>query len=153
MIIEPKIRGFLCTTAHPVGCRASVEEQIRHIRAGGQIAGGPRKALIIGSSTGYGLASRIAAAFGSGAGTLGVGFERPAERGRTASPGWYQTVAFEQAAAKEGLYAKSFNGDAFANEMKAEVVKELKQNLGPVDLFVYSLAAPRRTHRAFRGSD
>lgn len=146
MIIEPKIRGFLCTTAHPVGCRVSVEEQIRHVQKGGAVPGGPRKALIIGSSTGYGLASRIAAAFGCGAGTLGVGFERPAERGRTASPGWYQTVAFEEAAAKAGLYHKSFNGDAFAPGMKEDVAAELKKNLGPVDLFIYSLAAPRRTH-------
>lgn len=146
MIIEPKIRGFLCTTAHPEGCRASVEEQIRHVREGGPIPGGPRKALIIGSSTGYGLASRIAAAFGSGAGTLGVSYERAPERGRTASPGWYQTVAVEEAAAREGLYARSFNGDAFAGLMKDEVIAALKKDLGPVDLFVYSLAAPRRTH-------
>jgi len=148
MIIEPRIRGFLCTTAHPLGCAASVEEQIRHVRSKGNIPGGPRKALIIGSSTGYGLASRIAAAFGSAAGTLGVAYERPAERGRTASPGWYQTQAFEEAAAKEGLYHKSLMGDAFSNEMKAEVVAALKakDGLGPVDLFVYSLAAPRRVH-------
>ncbi len=146
MIIEPKIRGFLCTTAHPEGCRASVEEQIRHVRAGGPVAGGPRKALIVGASTGYGLASRIAAAFGSGAGTLGVSFERGPERGRTASPGWYQTVAVEEAAAREGIYAKSLNGDAFAESMKDEVIEILKKDLGPVDLFVYSLAAPRRTH-------
>jgi enoyl-[acyl-carrier protein] reductase/trans-2-enoyl-CoA reductase (NAD+) len=146
MVIEPKIRGFLCTTAHPEGCRAGVEEQIRHVQKGGPIAGGPKKALIIGSSTGYGLASRIAAAFGSGAATLGVGFERPSERGRTASPGWYQNAAFDEAAHKAGLYAKTLNGDAFSSEMKAEVVDLLKKEVGPVDLFVYSLAAPRRTH-------
>jgi enoyl-[acyl-carrier protein] reductase/trans-2-enoyl-CoA reductase (NAD+) len=146
MIIEPRIRGFLCTTAHPLGCAASIEEQIRYVRSKGNIQGGPRKALIIGSSTGYGLASRITAAFGSGAGTFGVAFERPAERGRTASPGWYQTRAFEEAAAKEGLYHKSIMGDAFSNEIKAEVVAALKSELGPVDLFVYSLAAPRRVH-------
>ncbi len=146
MIIEPRIRGFLCTTAHPLGCAASIEEQIRHVRSKGPITGGPRKALIIGSSTGYGLASRITAAFGCGAGTLGVAFERPAERGRTASPGWYQTQAFEEAAAREGLYHKSLMGDAFSKEMKAEVVETLKRDLGPVDLFVYSLAAPKRTH-------
>ncbi len=146
MIIEPKIRGFLCTTAHPVGCRASVEEQIRHVQKGGPVKGGPKKALIIGCSTGYGLATRIAAAFGSGAGTLGVSFERPSERGRTASPGWYQNAAFDDAAHRAGLYSKTLNGDAFANELKAEVVALLKNELGPVDLFVYSLAAPRRTH-------
>lgn len=150
MLIEPKIRGFLCTTAHPEGCRASVEEQIRHVRKGGPIAGTPKRALVIGCSTGYGLASRIAAAFGAapgqGAGTLGVSFERPSERGRTASPGWYNNQGFEEAAAREGLYAKTLNGDAFADDMKAEVVRLLKEELGPVDLFVYSLAAPRRTH-------
>lgn len=145
MVIEPKIRGFLCTTAHPVGCTASVAEQIKVIEAGGPIANGPRKALIIGCSTGYGLASRIAAAFGSGAGTLGVAFERPAERGRTASPGWYQTRAFEEAAAKKGLYHKTIMGDAFSNEIKAETLAALRE-LGPVDLFIYSLAAPRRAH-------
>lgn len=146
MVIEPKIRGFLCTTAHPEGCKAGVEEQIRHVQKGGPIAGGPKKALIIGCSTGYGLSSRIAAAFGSGAATLGVGFERPSERGRTASPGWYQNAAFDEAAHKAGLYSKTLNGDAFANEMKAEIVDILKKEVGPVDLFVYSLAAPRRTH-------
>ena len=148
MIIEPKIRGFLCTTAHPEGCRASVEEQIRHVKKGGPVQGGPKRALILGCSTGYGLASRIAAAFGSGAGTLGVSFERPAERGRTASPGWYQNLGFEEAAHREGLFAKTLNGDAFADDLKAEVVALLKNELGPVDLFVYSLAAPRRTNPA-----
>lgn len=148
MIIEPKIRGFLCTTAHPDGCAASVEEQIRHVQKGGPIAGGPKRALIIGSSTGYGLASRIAAAFGSGAATLGVAFERPSERDRTASPGWYQNRAFDAAAHKAGLYSKTLNGDAFSAELKAEVVALLKAELGPVDLFVYSLAAPRRTNPA-----
>src|SRR3712207_5943665 len=107
MIIEPKIRGFICTTAHPVGCEALVREQIRYVRSRGKIPGGPRKGLVIGSSAGYGLSSRVAAAFGCGAGTLGVAFERPAEGGRTASPGWYQTRAFERAAQAEGLYAKS----------------------------------------------
>ncbi len=148
MIIEPKIRGFLCTTAHPDGCRASVEEQIRHVQKGGAIPGGPKRALILGSSTGYGLASRIAAAFGSGAGTLGVAFERPSERDRTASPGWYQNQSFDEAAQKAGLYARTINGDAFSAELKAEVVEILKKELGPVDLFVYSLAAPRRTNPA-----
>ncbi len=146
MVIEPRIRGFLCTTAHPIGCTASVEEQIQHVKSHGAIANGPRKALVIGCSTGYGLASRIAAAFGCGAGTLGVAYERPAEKGRTASPGWYQTRAFEEAAAKEGLYHKSIMGDAFSKEIKDEVIATLKSELGAVDLFVYSLAAPRRVH-------
>lgn len=144
MIIEPKIRGFLCTTAHPIGCEALVQEQIDLVKAHGPIPKGPKKALVIGSSAGYGLSSRIAAAFGNGAGTLGLAFERPPEKGRTASPGWYQTAAFERAAHKAGLWAKSLNGDAFSESMKTEAIKLLKE-LGPVDLVVYSLAAPRRT--------
>ncbi|HKP97331.1 MAG TPA: enoyl-ACP reductase FabV [Fibrobacteria bacterium] len=144
MIIEPKIRGFLCTTSHPVGCEAGVREQIEYVKSQGPIPKGPKKALIIGSSTGFGLSSRIAAAFGSGAGTLGLAFERPPEKGRTASPGWYQTRAFEKAAHKAGLWAKSLNGDAFSESIKAEAVALLKE-LGPVDLVVYSVAAPRRT--------
>jgi enoyl-[acyl-carrier protein] reductase/trans-2-enoyl-CoA reductase (NAD+) len=144
MIIEPKIRGFLCTTTHPVGCAASVQEQIQYVKSKGPIPKGPKKALILGSSAGFGLSSRVAAAFGSGAGTLGIAFERPPEKGRTASPGWYQTVAFEKAAHEAGLWAKSINGDAFSDSVKAEAVKLLKE-LGPVDLVVYSLAAPRRT--------
>ncbi len=146
MIIEPKIRGFLCTSAHPIGCAANVAEQIRIVQAKGLIKNGPKKALIVGASTGYGLASRIAAAFGAGAGTLGVSFERPSERGRTASPGWYQTRAFDEAAAKAGIFSKSLNGDAFSNSMKTEALKILKEELGPVDLFIYSLASPRREH-------
>ena len=146
MIIEPKIRGFLCTTTHPIGCQAAVEEQIALVRKRGAIPNGSRKALIIGCSAGYGLSSRVVAAFGCGAGTLGVSFERPAERGRTASPGWYQNRAFDAAAAKAGLYSKTLNGDAFANDMKEEVVRTLKQDLAPIDLFIYSLASPRRTH-------
>ncbi len=146
MLIEPKIRGFLCTTAHPIGCEAAVRHQIDVIRAKGPVAGGPKNALVIGATTGYGLASRIAAGFGSGANTLGVGFERPAERGRTASPGWYQAQAFDKLAKAEGLFAKSLNGDAFTDELRAETLAEVKANMGPIDLFIYSLAAPRRVH-------
>ncbi len=145
MIIEPKIRGFLCTTAHPLGCEATVQEQIKYVQSKGPIPLGPKKVLVIGSSTGYGLSSRITAAFGSGAGTLGLAFERPAEKGRTASPGWYQTQAFEKAAHKAGLFAKSLNGDAFSNELKVQALDILKNELGPVDLVIYSLASPRRT--------
>ncbi|MDB5105756.1 MAG: short-chain alcohol dehydrogenase family [Fibrobacteres bacterium] len=144
MIIEPKIRGFLCTTSHPVGCDASVQEQIDYVKSKGAIPKGPKKALIIGSSAGFGLSSRITAAFGSGAGTLGLAFERPPEKGRLASPGWYQTRSFEEKAHKAGLWAKSLNGDAFSDAIKAEAVTLLKE-LGPVDLVVYSVAAPRRT--------
>ncbi len=145
MIIEPKIRGFLCTTAHPLGCEAAVQEQINHILKSGPIPMGPKNALILGSSTGYGLSSRITAAFGSGAATLGLAYERPAEKGRTASPGWYQTQAFERAAHKVGLYAKSLNGDAFSQELKDQAIEILKKDFGQVDLVVYSLAAPKRT--------
>jgi enoyl-[acyl-carrier protein] reductase/trans-2-enoyl-CoA reductase (NAD+) len=143
MIIEPKIRGFLCTTTHPIGCEAAVKEQIRYVKSRGPIPKGPKKALIIGSSAGYGLSSRIAAAFGSGAATLGLAFERPSEKGRTGSPGWYQTRAFEKAAQEAGLWAKSLNGDAFSEDLKNQAVALLKE-IGPVDLVVYSLAAPRR---------
>jgi enoyl-[acyl-carrier protein] reductase/trans-2-enoyl-CoA reductase (NAD+) len=146
MVIEPKIRGFLCTTAHPVGCAALVQEQIDYVKSRGPYPKGPKRALVLGASAGYGLSTRVAAAFGSGAGTLAVSFERPSERGRTASPGWYQTQAFEKAAGKAGLYAKSLNGDAFTDALKAETLDLLKRDLGQVDLVVYSLAAPRRTH-------
>ncbi len=146
MVIKPKVRGFVCVTAHPAGCAAHVAEQIAHVRAGGPIKDGPKKALIIGASTGYGLASRVAAAFGSGAATAGVFFERPSEEGRPATPGWYNTIAFTKAAREAGLYARNFNGDAFSDAMKQEVVAALKADLGQVDLVVYSLASPRRQH-------
>lgn len=145
MIIEPKVRGFICTTAHPVGCAQHVREQIEYVKQQPAIEG-PKKVLVIGASTGYGLASRIAAAFGSKAATLGVFFERPASGARTATAGWYNTAAFEKAAREEGLYAKSINGDAFSNEIKQEVIETIRQDLGKVDLVVYSLASPRRTH-------
>ncbi len=146
MIIEPKIRGFLCTTAHPIGCAAQVEQHIALVKKNGPIPGGPKKALILGSSTGYGLSTRIVAAFGCGAATLGLAYERPPEKGRTASPGWYQTKAFEAQATAAGLWAKSLNGDAFSADLKAQAIDILKREVGPVDLIVYSLASPRRTH-------
>jgi enoyl-[acyl-carrier protein] reductase/trans-2-enoyl-CoA reductase (NAD+) len=146
MIIAPKIRGFICTTAHPEGCAKHVADQIAVVRSGGVMDAGPKKVLVIGSSTGYGLASRIAAAFGGNAATIGVFFERPAEAGRTATAGWYNTAAFEREAQAAGLYARSFNGDAFSAEMKAEVIAAIKADLGQVDCVVYSLASPRRTH-------
>ena len=147
MIIQPKIRGFICTTAHPVGCAQHVQEQINYVQKQKPISGGPKKALIIGASTGYGLASRIVAAFaGSKAATIGVFFEKEAEGHRTASAGWYNSVAFEQKAQKAGLYAKSFNGDAFSDEMKQKVCEAVKKDLGKLDLIVYSLASPRRQH-------
>ena len=146
MIIKPKVRGFVCVTAHPEGCAAHVQEWIDHVKARGPIAGGPKKVLVIGSSTGYGLASRIAAAFGSGAATLGIFFERPSEDGRPATPGWYNTIAFTRAARAAGLYAKNLNGDAFSADIKRQALDLIRADLGQVDLVVYSLASPRRTH-------
>ncbi|MBF0489623.1 MAG: trans-2-enoyl-CoA reductase family protein [Candidatus Omnitrophica bacterium] len=144
MIIQPKIRGFICTTAHPIGCEAHVVEQINYIKSKGPIAGGPKKVLVIGSSTGYGLASRITAAFGCGAATMGVFFEKESDGKRTATAGWYNTVAFEKAALAQGLYVKSFNGDAFSDEMRQKVTAAIKNDLGQVDCVIYSLASPRR---------
>ena len=145
MIISPKVRGFICTNAHPEGCAKHVAEQIAVVQSRGPIANGPKKVLVIGSSTGYGLSSRIAAAFGSGAATIGVFFERPGEDGRTATAGWYNSAAFEKEAAAAGLYARSFNGDAFSDAMKDEVIAAIKADLGQVDCVIYSLASPRRT--------
>jgi len=146
MIVSPKIRGFICTTAHPDGCAAHIAEQIAVVRNRGPIPNGPKKVLVIGASTGYGLASRIAAAFGSGAATIGVFFEKPGEPDRCGSAGWYNSAAFEKEAANAGLYARSFNGDAFSDAIKAEVIAALKADLGQVDTVIYSLASPRRTH-------
>lgn len=144
MIIQPKIRGFICTTAHPDGCAKHVEEQIRYVRSKPPIDG-PKKVLVLGASTGFGLATRIAAAFGCGAGTLGVFFERPAEGKRTATAGWYNTAAFTRAAREAGLYAENINGDAFSDAIKQQAIETIRRDLGQVDLVVYSLAAPRRT--------
>jgi len=146
MIVAPKIRGFICTTAHPDGCAKHVAEQIAVVRNRGPIANGPRKVLVIGSSTGYGLASRIAAAFGTGAATIGVFFEKSGDADKCATAGWYNSAAFEMEAAAAGLYARSFNGDAFSDEIKAEVIAAIKADLGQVDCVIYSLASPRRTH-------
>lgn len=146
MIVQPKIRGFICTTAHPVGCAQYVQEQIDYVVKNGLVAGGPKRALVIGASTGYGLASRITAAFGCQAATIGVFFERPAEGERTATAGWYNTAAFERMAQATGLYAKSVNGDAFSDEVKRQVADMIKNDLGQVDMVVYSLASPRRVH-------
>lgn len=146
MIIVPKIRGFICTTAHPEGCAKHVADQIAVVKGRGLIENGPKKVLVIGSSTGYGLSSRIAAAFGSNAATMGVFFEKPAESDRCGTAGWYNSAAFEKEAAAAGLYARSFNGDAFSDEMKATVIEAIKADLGQVDCVIYSLASPRRTH-------
>jgi len=146
MVIKPKVRGFLCTTTHPVGCAENVRRQIEYTRAQGAIENGPQRVLVIGASTGYGLASRITAAFGSGASTLGIFFEKPGTEKKPGTAGWYNSAAFHDFAAEEGLYAKSINGDAFSNEVKQQTIDIIRKDLGQVDLVVYSLAAPRRTH-------
>jgi enoyl-[acyl-carrier protein] reductase/trans-2-enoyl-CoA reductase (NAD+) len=146
MVIQPKVRGFLCTTTHPTGCLENVRRQVAHVQGKGEIADGPKRVLVLGASTGYGLASRITAAFGSGAATIGVFFEKPGSERKPGTAGWYNSAAFHQLAEEAGLYAKSFNGDAFSDEMKARVISLIKEELGQVDLVVYSLAAPRRTH-------
>ncbi|WP_338378476.1 enoyl-ACP reductase FabV [uncultured Flavobacterium sp.] len=145
MIIEPRMRGFICLTAHPKGCEQNVKNQIEYVKSKGKIDGA-KKVLVIGASTGFGLASRIASAFGSDAATIGVFFEKPPQEGKTASPGWYNSAAFEQEATKAGLYAKSINGDAFSDEIKRQTLDMIKADLGQVDLVIYSLASPVRLH-------
>lgn len=144
MIVEPKVREYICTTAHPVGCEENIRKQIAYVEKQGKIQG-PQKVLIIGASTGYGLASRITAAFAYGADTLGIMYEREAKGNRTATPGWYNTKAFEKFAAEKGLYAESINGDAFSKAVKEQTIEKIREKMGTVDLVVYSLAAPRRT--------
>ena len=146
MIIKPRVRGFLCITTHPEGCRENVNRQMRHVQSQGPIEGGPKRVLVLGASTGYGLASRITAAFGAGASTLGVFFEKPGTERKPGTAGWYNAAAFHSAADEAGLYAKSINGDAFSDDVKARVIDLIKEDLGAIDLVVYSLAAPRRTH-------
>ena len=148
MIIQPKIRGFICVTAHPEGCDAHVQQQIDYVRTKANLREMPKRVLVIGASTGYGLASRIVPAFAGQAATVGVFFERPSENGKPASAGWYNSCAFERAANAAGLYAKSINGDAFSSEIKDRTVELIRKDLGTVDLVVYSLASPRRTQRA-----
>jgi enoyl-[acyl-carrier protein] reductase/trans-2-enoyl-CoA reductase (NAD+) len=145
MIIRPRIRGFICTTAHPVGCAALVDEQIRWTKAQAPITDGPRNVLVIGGSGGYGLASRIVAGFGAGARTLCLSFEKEPAADRTATAGWYNCVAFDRAAGAHGLYARSWNADAFADAIKAQIADIVRRDLGGLDLLVYSLAAPVRT--------
>ena len=145
MIIEPRMRGFICLTAHPEGCAQSVKNQIAYVKSKGAIDG-PKKVLVIGASTGFGLASRITSAFGSDAATIGVFFEKEPAEGKTATPGWYNSAAFEKEAIKAGLYAKSINGDAFSNEVKQQAIDMIKADLGQIDLVIYSLASPVRLH-------
>jgi len=146
MIVRPRIRGFICTTAHPAGCAASVAQQVRYVQSQGEISGGFGNVLVIGASGGYGLASRITAAFAGGAATLGVSFEKTPTPRKTATAGWYNNIAFEEAAEAAGLYAKTLDGDAFSDDMKATVVETVGSDLGKIDLLVYSLASPVRHH-------
>lgn len=146
MVIKPRVRGFLCTTTHPEGCRENVRRQIAHVQSGGPISNGPKRVLVLGASTGYGLASRITAAFGCDAATIGVFFEKEGSERKPGTAGWYNAAAFHEQAEAAGLYAKSFNGDAFSDDMKTQVIDLIKADLGQIDLVVYSLAAPRRTH-------
>ena len=146
MVIKPRVRGFLCTTTHPEGCRENVRRQIAHVQSGGPLSNGPKRVLVLGASTGYGLASRITAAFGCGAATIGVFFEKEGSERKPGTAGWYNAAAFHEQAEVAGLYAKSFNGDAFSDDMKTQVIDLIKADLGQIDLVVYSLAAPRRTH-------
>ena len=145
-IVKPRIRGFICTNAHSVGCHTNILSQIDVIKQGIPYKKTDMNALVIGASTGYGLASRIALTWGYGAKTLGLLYERPADARRTASAGYYNTVAFHQQAAEDGFFADSLNGDAFSGEMKTETIDRLKANFGKIDILVYSIAAPRRIH-------
>jgi enoyl-[acyl-carrier protein] reductase/trans-2-enoyl-CoA reductase (NAD+) len=146
MIIKPRVRGFLCITTHPVGCEANVKQQIEYVKSRGPIEEGPKRVLVIGASTGYGLASRITSAFGAGASTLGIFFEKEGSERKPGTAGWYNSAAFHKFAEAEGLYAKSINGDAFSDEIKQKTIATIKEDLGQIDLVVYSLAAPRRQH-------
>ena len=146
MIIKPRVRGFMCVTTHPTGCDANVKRQIDYVKDAGNIDGLPKRVLVIGASTGYGLSSRISAAFGAGASTLGIFFEKPGTERKPGTAGWYNSAAFHRYAEAEGLYAKSINGDAFSDEIKQQTIETIKEDLGQVDLVVYSLASPRRQH-------
>ena len=145
MIIKPRVRGFMCITSHPTGCESNVVEQIDYIKAQVPVEG-PKRVLVIGSSTGYGLSARITAAFGCGASTLGVFFEKPGTDRKPGTAGWYNSAAFHKHADANGLYAKSINGDAFSDEVKQRAITTIKEDLGQIDLVIYSLAAPRRQH-------
>lgn len=146
IVIKPRVRGFICVTSHPLGCQANVQEQIEYVKKQGPIEQAPKRVLVIGASTGYGLASRIVSAFAGNASTIGIFFERPSEDGKPATAGWYNSLAFEKAAKKSGLYACNINGDAFSYDVKDQTVEIIRRDLGQVDLVVFSLASPRRKH-------
>lgn len=145
MIIKPRVRGFMCITTHPAGCDANVKKQIDYVKSQSAVES-PKRVLVIGSSTGYGLAARITAAFGGGASTLGIFFEKEGTEKKPGTAGWYNSAAFHKYAEQEGLYAKSINGDAFSDELKQKTIDTIKEDFGQVDLVIYSLAAPRRQH-------
>ncbi|MGB5324337.1 MAG: enoyl-ACP reductase FabV [Pseudomonadales bacterium] len=145
MLIKPRVRGFMCVTTHPAGCRANVQKQIDYVESQAAVDM-PKRVLVIGASTGYGLASRITAAFAGGASTIGLFFEKPGNEKKPGTAGWYNSAAFHEFAAQRGLYAKSINGDAFSHAVKRRAIELIKQDLGKVDLVVYSLASPRRQH-------
>ena len=144
MIVQPKVKSFICTTAHPVGCKAAIKKQIDYVKSQPK-TDGYKKVLVIGASMGYGIASRIAATYVYGAATIGVIFDKPSKEKRTASAGWYNTAAFEEFAIADGYYAKSLNGDAYSTEMKDKVIELIKKDWGKADMVIYSVAAPRRT--------
>ncbi|HUH25368.1 MAG TPA: enoyl-ACP reductase FabV, partial [Flavobacterium sp.] len=146
MIIKPRTRGFICLTSHPEGTAQNIKNQIAYVQSKGKVQNGPKKVLVIGASTGFGISSRIMAAFGSDAATIGVFFEKPSAEGKPGTAGWYNSAAFEKEAHAAGLYAKSINGDAFSDEIKKQTIELIKKDLGQIDLVVYSLASPRRTH-------
>ena len=146
MIIKPRVRGFLCVTSHPAGCDTNIKRQIDYVKSQGPIVEGPKRVLVIGASTGYGLSSRITAAFGCGADTLGIFFEKEGTQAKPATAGWYNSAAFHNYAQADGLYAKSINGDAFSNAVKQKAIDTIKVDMGQIDLVVYSLASPRRQH-------
>lgn len=145
MIIKPRVRGFMCITSHPIGCEANVKSQVDFVKSQSAIEF-PKRVLVIGSSTGYGLAARITAAFGGGASTLGIFFEKPGTERKSGTAGWYNSAAFHKFAKQDGLYAKSLNGDAFSDDVKERTIATIKEDLGQIDLVIYSLAAPRRQH-------
>ena len=145
MIIKPRVRGFMCITSHPIGCEANVKSQVDFVKSQSAIEF-PKRVLVIGSSTGYGLAARITAAFGGGASTLGIFFEKPGTERKSGTAGWYNSAAFHKFAELDGLYAKSLNGDAFSDDVKERTIATIKEDLGQIDLVIYSLAAPRRQH-------
>ncbi|MYC25293.1 MAG: trans-2-enoyl-CoA reductase family protein [Gammaproteobacteria bacterium] len=145
MIIKPRIRGFICTTAHPIGCAKNVQDQVNYVRGRPQLTGSSN-ALIVGCSAGYGLASRISAAFGCGANTIGVSFEKDPTERKTGSAGWYNNAAFDRLASSANLFSHTINDDAFADHTKTAVIEAIRNNLGSIDLLIYSLAAPIRTH-------